>query len=555
MTLAFSANINEVIKNIFLTKQSDNMGFYKWAYFVMLFLFVIQVGTVSCADSKIQKDESGDEENGLGPLDEDAYAFPGAQGGGMNATGGRGGKVYIVTSLDDGNQPGTLRYAVEQKGPRIIVFNVSGTIYLKSDLRIKNNDLTIAGQTAPGDGICIAHYPVSVSANNVIMRYLRFRMGDESILGTAESDGADALGGRQIENIIVDHCSISWCTDECASFYDTKDFTMQWCIISESLRLSGHSKGPHGYGAIWGGVNASFHHNLMAHHDSRTPRFGSGVKYQGKERTDMRNNVIYNWSGNGCYGGAAMHINIVNNYYKPGPATDPKVANRVMAIDISTTDGDFSPIKGVLGKYYITGNVFPAGHHLTGEAAAAVTRDNWNGIRNNTGADFSKLKITSPVEVDAVTTHSAEKAYELVLLYAGCSLKRDVVDTRIVDETTRGTARFIGKNEHNGLGTVKYPDGTEINWKSENYPKQGLIDSQRDLKPENALESWSAWPMLQAAAALTDSDHDGMPDEWEIAHGLNPKKYDANERSLSKAYDNIEVYINSLVEEMTLAQY
>lgn len=527
--------------------RADNL-----IYFVV-FLF----STLACSDAETK-------ENGSKvptPVEEEAYAFPGAQGGGMNATGGRGGKVYIVSSLEDSSTPGTLRYAIEQKGPRIVIFNVSGTIYLKSDLNIREGNLTIAGQTAPGEGICIAYYPVSVSADNVILRYLRFRMGDTAILGS-NADGADTLGGRKRNNIIIDHCSMSWCTDECASFYDNMNFTMQWCIISESLRLSGHSKGPHGYGGIWGGVNASFHHNLMAHHDSRTPRFGAGVQYQGTERTDMRNNVIYNWSGNGCYGGAAMNINIVNNYYKPGPATDVKVANRVMAIDISTSDGDFAPIKGVLGKYYITGNVFPESNLLTVAAAATVTRDNWTGIRNNTGADISKIKLTSPVKVDKVTTHSAEKAYELVLKYAGCSMYRDEVDTRIVEETRTGRAQFIGKNEHNGLGDEPCPDGAcshcdngIIHWKSQTYPKKGLIDSQNDLKPLGASANWTAWPVLDSLPALTDTDGDGMPDAWEVAHGLNPNKYDANDRNLSTAYDNIEVYINSLVEEITSSQY
>lgn len=540
----------------------------KVKFIFVALLFATQVEAFSSCSTSSVNEENKEQETPPDspsvspPVEETAYAFPGAEGGGMNTTGGRGGKVYIVRSLEDSKAPGTLRYAIEQKEPRIIIFCISGTIYLKSTLDIRNGDVTIAGQTAPGDGICLAHFPVNVSADNVILRYLRFRMGDTDLLGSSASDGADALGGRQKNNIMIDHCSISWSTDECASFYDNTNFTMQWCIISESLRLSGHTKGPHGYGGIWGGVNASYHHNLMAHHDSRTPRFGSGVKYQGQERTDMRNNVIYNWSGNGCYGGAGMGINIVNNYYKPGPATDKKVANRVMSIDVSNSDGDFAPIKGKLGKYYITGNVFPASNLLTDAAAKAVTQDNWTGVRNNTGADISKIKLDSPVEVDEVTTHSAEKAYELVLKYAGCSLYRDEVDTRVVEETRTGRAMFIGKNEHNGLGDEPCPDGPcehcdkgIIHWKSQTYPKKGLIDSQNDLMPSGASGSWTAWPVLDSLPALTDTDGDGMPDEWEVANGLNPNKYDANDRNLSTAYDNIEVYINSLVEEITSSQY
>lgn len=539
----------------------------KVKFIFVALLFATQVEAFSsCSTSSVNEDNKEqetppDSPSVSPPVEETAYAFPGAEGGGMNTTGGRGGKVYIVRSLEDSKAPGTLRYAIEQKEPRIIVFCISGTIYLKSTLDIRNGDVTIAGQTAPGDGICLAHFPVNVSADNVILRYLRFRMGDTDLLGSSASDGADALGGRQKNNIMIDHCSISWSTDECASFYDNTNFTMQWCIISESLRLSGHTKGPHGYGGIWGGVNASYHHNLMAHHDSRTPRFASGVKYQGQERTDMRNNVIYNWSGNGCYGGAAMGINIVDNYYKPGPATDAKVANRVMAIDISSSDGDFAPIKGVLGQYHISRNYFEAGNQLTEAAATKVNKDNWTGIRNNTGHSLDELKRDTPVEVDAVTTHTAQKAYELVLKYAGCSLKRDDIDTRIVEETRTGTAQFIGKNEHNGLGDAPCPNGPcehcdkgIIHWKSQNYPKGGLIDSQKDLKPSGAGSNWSAWPTLKSLPQVTDSDNDGMPDEWETANGLNPNKYDANGRNLSTAYDNIEVYINSLVETITNTQ-
>ena len=251
----------------------------------------------------------------------------------------------------------------------------------------------------------------------------------------------------------------------------------------------------------------------------------------------------------------------MDNYYKPGPATDAKVANRVMAIDISSSDGDFAPIKGVLGQYHISRNYFEAGNQLTEAAAAKVNKDNWTGIRNNTGHSLDELKRDTPVEVDAVTTHTAQKAYELVLKYAGCSLKRDDIDTRIVEETRTGTAQFIGKNEHNGLGDEPCPNGPcehcdkgIIHWKSQNYPKGGLIDSQKDLKPSGAGSDWSAWPTLKSLPQVTDSDNDGMPDEWETANGLNPNKYDANGRNLSTAYDNIEVYINSLVETITNTQ-
>lgn len=293
-------------------------------------------------------------------------AFPGAEGGGMYTSGGRGGRVYYVNTLEDNNVgdeltgEGSLRWCINREGTRTILFKVNGTIRLNGHLYVGNGDLTIAGQSASGDGICIADYPVRIAADNVIVRYLRFRMGDLKIT-PEEADGADALNGRKNKNVIIDHCSVSWGTDECSSFYDNENFTMQWCIISESLRLSGHSKGPHGYGAIWGGVNATFHHNLLAHHDSRTPRLGPGTKHAGSDVTDVCNNVFYNWNGNGCYGGEAMSVNLMNNYYKRGPAG---FTNGVSFIDLLLFTGfEYNLIDFFLFSYHITTGITDLMYH------------------------------------------------------------------------------------------------------------------------------------------------------------------------------------------------
>ncbi|HLW10771.1 MAG TPA: hypothetical protein VKX35_10245 [Fermentimonas sp.] len=463
------------------------------------------------------EEQPGKEDNALEPIDEEAFAFPGAEGFGKYTTGGRGGRVIKVTNLLDYGE-GSFRAAVTASGPRIVVFEVSGVIELYGNLTIKNGDLTIAGQTAPGDGITIANHGVNISADNVIVRFLRFRMGDKM-----EAE-ADALGGRFQKNIIIDHCSMSWSTDECVSFYNNDDFTLQWCYITESLRFSAHAKGAHGYGAIWGGKNASFHHNLLVHHDSRNPRFGEyeGSAYALTNLVDYRNNVIYNWGNNTAYGAEGGNINIVNNYYKPGPASSKR--ERIMSIDKYVKDSNKATYD-IWGTYFIDGNYV--------DGSTRATADNWaygvyNQFHNKYGtvseADKAAMRLSEPLPInDNVTTHSPHDAYDLVLAYGGASLVRDIVDERIVKEVRNGTYTYTGS-------------GGSTN---------GIIDSQEDV---------GGWPILESLPAPIDSSGDGMPDDWKIKNGLDPDKKQAAGRDLSTGYDNIEVYINSLVQHIMIAK-
>lgn len=437
------------------------------------------------------------------------------QGGGSTATGGEGGLVYFVTDTLDEKDPqtglpkaGTLRHAVEQSGARVVLFRTSGTIHLSRQLDIKHGNLTIAGQSAPGDGICIAGYPVCIKgANNVIIRFLRFRMGD-----SAKVEG-DALSVNDATDVIIDHCSFSWSTDECVSCYGNTNFTLQYCFITESLRRSVHVKGNHGYGGIWGGTNATFHHNLLAHHDSRNPRFDhSYVNNKCFGPLDYVNNVVYNWGGNSSYGGEGIdqprQINMVNNYYKPGPATSKKTR----LLDPTVSCPYCEKIDTLIpGKFYLSGNYM--------FDSEQVTKDNWLGstVKSDNVKALTRWTTgltTLPAE------QTAEEAFETVLSKAGCSLRRDTIDTRIANEVRTGTASCKGSNGSTG----------------------GLIDSSADA---------GGYIKYMSEAAPQDTDFDGIPDEWELAHGLNPKsRADAKAQTLVKGHTNLEVYLNSLVSDL-----
>lgn len=423
---------------------------------------------------------------------EKPLAFPGAQGYGKYTTGGRGGKLLFVTNLNDSGE-GSLRAAIKASGSRTIIFRVAGNIALQSSLVIENGDVTIAGQTAPGDGITIQNYPIKVSAENVIIRFVRSRMGD--LAGIEE----DAVSVIRSKDVIIDHCSFSWATDECGSFYDNENFTLQYCILSESLNNSVHEKGAHGYGGIWGGKKASFIYNFLLNHNSRNPRF-NGARYHlqpALEIVDFRNNLIYNWQGNSSYGGELGNHNLVSNYYKPGPATQ------------SSKDRILEPYKP-FGKFYLEGNVvfgYPK-----------VSENNALGIH---GVEAKEVLVNQAFGAKHPFTIPASDVENRLRGLVGHALVRDGVDLRILHDLQSMTVSLAPN-------------------------LKGIINSQEDVK---------GWPVLQSKEPMVDFDQDGIPDWWELQHGLDPKNpQDGSSFSLQAPYTNLEVYFNSLVQHLYLEE-
>ncbi len=422
------------------------------------------------------------------------YAFPSAEGYGAFTTGGRSGVVYHVRTLEDKNELGSLRYAINQKGPRTIVFDVSGIIELKSPLVIQNGDLTIAGQTAPGDGICIKDFPVIVNADNIIIRFIRFRLGDKS--------NESALVIKNRHDIIIDHCSMSWAPIDNATLYNNRKLTMQWCILSEALNKGAKN----GLGATLGGYSSSYHHNLFASNKTNNPTFYKSTHKNllDIETVDFRNNVLYNWATSSINGAESGNYNIVNNYFKFGPATNIPSRSQILEI----------PNANRPGIVYVNGNYV--------HTNPLQTNDNWMGVYPN--MDYirtSKNPVLTRAEFDhePVTLHSASRAYQQVLAFAGAADKRDFVDNRI----TQAVETYItGASD-----------------------SRGLISSPNDV---------GGYPEYKTAIPEIDSDGDGIPDDWEFSHNLNP--YDGGDgKSMTvSGYTNLEIYLNELVADLVKQQ-
>lgn len=524
-------------------------------------------------------------------------AFPGAEGYGRYVTGGRGGKVVHVTNLEDSGE-GSFRWACQQSGARTIVFDVSGTIMLKSELRLRNGNVTIAGQTAPGDGICVANYPFVISAQNVIIRFVRFRLGNEALKTNKTAHEGDGLGGMDTQNVIIDHCSVSWSIDECLSVYGSKNITVQWCMATQSLVNSGHSKGAHGYGGNWGGSGASYHHNLIAHHGSRTPRLGPRPGTQTDERMDLRNNVMYNFGGNGCYGGEGMNVNIVNNYYKPGPATPSGgKGKRIAAPGIRTIDYCLdketlvSRINTQLGTKYKKSDLKAASSkdntgkitdfircgtykwtidlekdsvYLEDGKRAKLAWNSWKPMLHTWGTYYLTGNVNTKYE-DVTADNWKLGLYDQIAQNGSCDYRNPSGEIRLwtpiefVNTTTHSAEvayekvlAYAGASLHrDAYDEMMVSDARngEASCKVSGIG-EGFINSQDEVVYPDGT---TGWPKLNSLEAAADTDGDGMPDAWEKENGLDPNNAEDGATLREDGYTNLEHYLNSLVADIMAA--
>jgi hypothetical protein len=451
-------------------------------------------------------------------------AFPSAEGYGRFARGGRGGRVIEVTNLNDYNSaqgetsiPGSLRAAIEAEGPRTIVFRVSGLISLKNTLIIKNPFITVAGQTAPGDGICLRNFAFgTMGAHDVIIRHIRARIGD------ARRKATDGMGLASSDDCIVDHCSISWSSDEGFSSRGAKNITVQRCIISEALDHSYHYRASdrtkfeaHAFAASISGEIGSFHHNLLAHCTDRSWSLAGGYDKQGRYAgsLDIRNNVVFNWTKRTTDGGV-LRLNYADNYYKPLPG-NPFVKWLLKLDPIDPARGE--------PRYFMSGNVMEG---------SDFEADNWRAF-NGSAEVQKRVRVDAPLFESFVKTQTAREAFTNVLADVGATRPRlDVIDRRLIAEAREGRTHYIGTR-----GPTYDPLG-------KNFP--GIIDEPTDVK--DAADSPNfPWPAYRTGDAPVDSDHDGIPDNWESHAGSNPNDAsDGNADRDGDGYTHLEEYLNWL---------
>ncbi|MEW6355381.1 MAG: pectate lyase [Planctomycetota bacterium] len=423
-------------------------------------------------------------------------AFPGAEGFGASALGGRGGRVVEVTTLaNDG--PGSLRQACYAEGPRIVVFRIGGLIELQTDIKISNPFLTIAGQSAPGDGICLKSGTLRVCTHDVVIRFIRARVGDGPSGVSPENRDALKIEGSDVHNIMVDHCSFSWAIDENVSTWATPhDITIQWCIVAEGLLWSLHPKShaakgkvPHSMGLLIGRSTnrVTIHHCLMAHNNMRNPLLQID-SVQSPSDLDCRNNVVYNFGTCASVAAGNIRLNYMGNYLKRGTNS---TSEKELAIDLDRKGSGGCP------QVFLAGNIGP--NNLDGRD------DNWKMVWDMKTLGEGKVRVKEPFPFPGATTEDAHASYEAVLLSAGATRPvRDAVDARIVKDVREGTGRII-----------------------------------------NSTSEVGGWPEYRSAAPLPDSDHDGIPDEWETAHGLNPNDpSDGPKDKDGDGYTNVEEFLN-----------